>query len=100
MLHGSPWVHMWSHCNELITQAWPKGFWRSSRVAQKNCYLWANPCRLFVAHFYPHFPPYPPFAPFPPISLQFSCFPIFPQVHYLPPWPGDSGPCNAITHVH
>ena len=36
MLHGSPWVYMHFHWNQMITQAWPKGPWWLLEVTQKS----------------------------------------------------------------
>ena len=35
MLHGSPWLYMYSHCHQMITQQRPKGPWGSSGVTLK-----------------------------------------------------------------
>ena len=36
MLHGSPWVYMYSHCHQMITQERPKGSQGSSGVTLKS----------------------------------------------------------------
>ena len=48
VLCGSPWVHTYSHCHKMITQQWPKGLQRLSKVTQTFDFS-ANPARKRVS---------------------------------------------------
>ena len=35
MLHGSPWLYMYTHCHQMVTQQWRKGPWGLLQVIPK-----------------------------------------------------------------
>ena len=42
---GSPWLYMYSHGYQIITQRQLKGPQGLLEVTQKNCHFLANPCQ-------------------------------------------------------